>query len=134
MRNDPRANTEFNAIVSALKNPGAREAKEKELQDACKSLETHANEQQQRALKAEGANAKAIRFIKILGELIETQLKLSPYAQDVSEKRHYDIRFSADQIRMAVRWYWDVVSDSMEAALAKGAPDPADDPESPEET
>lgn len=128
MRNDPRANTEFNAVISSLKKPGAWEAKEQELRDSIKALEIRANELQQRAEKADGANVKAIRFIKILGELMETQLKLSPYAQDVSEKKHYDIRFSADQIRMATRWYWDVLSASMEATLARGAPaeDPAD--------
>lgn len=129
MRNDPRANTEFNAVISTIKKPGVWEAKEQELHASIKALETHVTELQQRALKAEGGNTKAIRFIKILGERMETQLKLSPYEQDVSEKKHYDIQFSADQVRMALRWYWDVIAAGMEAALARGGPDPADEPD-----
>lgn len=134
MRSDPRANTEFNAIISSLKNPGAREAKEQELQESIKALETHNAELKTVMTRVATAKLKAVRFIKILGPLMETQLRLSPYEQDVSQQKHYDIRFTADQVRMALRWYWDVVAESMEAALAKGAPDPADEAEEEQET
>lgn len=129
MRNDPRANTELNALISRIKSPGASEAKEQELRDTIKALEIRAAELEARAVKAETVRSKGTRFIKILGELMETQLRLSPYAQDVSEKKHYEIRFSADQVRLAVRWYWDVVADSMETTLGSGVRDPADDSE-----
>lgn len=131
MRNDPRANTDLNAIISELRNPGAREFKENELRDSIKALEIRSKELEERAQKAEAVSRKGIRFIKILGELMETQLKLTPYTQDVSERKHYDIRFSADQVRLATRWYWDVAAESMETTLGRGVRDPADDPEEP---
>jgi len=130
LRSNHQANTDFNAYVSAINNPGAQEAREQELQDSIKALETRAQELQQRAQKAEAALQKGVRFVKILGELMETQLQLTPYTQDVREAKHYDIRFSADQVRLATRWYWDVLANSMEATLTRGE-DPADDPEEP---
>jgi len=131
LRSNHQANTEFNAYVSAINKPGVQEAREHELQDSIKALEIRAQELQQRALKAETVLQKGVRFVKILGELMETQLQLTPYTQDVREAKHYDIRFSADQVRLATRWYWDVLANSMETTLTRGAPDPADDPEEP---
>lgn len=129
LRNDPRANTEYNSIVSELRNPGAQEAKEHELRVSIKALEVRNQELEERAQKAEHVAAKGVRFIKLLGELMETQLQLTPYTQDVRESKHYDIRFSADQVRLATRWYWDVAAESMEVTLSRGVQDPADDPE-----
>lgn len=127
LRNDARANTDFNAIISALTTPGASIDREKEYEAGLEAERIRANESEERAKKSEASNAKGVRFIKLLGELIESQHQLSPYVQDVSEKKHYEIRFSAAQIRMALRWYWDVLSGHMEDVLARGSKeDPLD--------
>ena len=130
LRSSHQANTEFNAYVSALTSPGASEQREKEYEAGLEAERIRAAEFEARAKKAEAVVAKSVRFIRLLGEVIESQLNLNPYVQDVSEKTHYDIRFGPGQIRMAVRWYWDVLSDKMEEVLTRDpVADPADNRE-----
>lgn len=132
LRNNHQANTEFNAYVSALTTPGASEQREKEYEAGLAAERTRATEFEERARKAEAVVVKSVRFIRLLGEAIESQLRLNPYVQDVAEKAHYEIRLGAGQIRMALRWYWDVLSDKMEEVLTRGTVvDPVDDREEP---
>lgn len=129
LRSNHQANTEFNAYVGAITTPGAGQDREKEYEAGLEAERKRATECEERAKKAEALSGKATRFIKILGELIESQHQLKPYVQDVSEKNHYDIRFSPAQIRMAMRWYWDVLSSKMEEVLSRGSEDTADSEE-----
>ena len=121
LRASNQVNTEFNAYISSLTLPGATAEREKEYENNLEAERTRASEADARAKKAEDLLTKSVRFIKVLGEVIESQLQLSPYAQDVSEKKRYEISFSAGQVRMAIRWYWDVLSTKMEDVLAKNA-------------
>ncbi len=130
LRNDPRANTDFNAILSALNSPSAAAAREQELIDSLEAERTLRTEIQTAANKNSEVTKKTVRFIKLLGEVMEPQVKLQPYAQDVSTKATYDIKFSASQVRMALRLYWDVLSSRMEEILGGDeVRDPADEVE-----
>jgi hypothetical protein len=128
LRSNTQANTEFNAYVSSITTPGAAASREKDYEEGLAAERTRADEADSRAKKAEAVVAKSVRFIRVLGEVIESQLRLNPYVQDVAEKKRYEISFSAGQVRMAVRWYWDVLSSKMEDVLATSAtPDPIED-------
>lgn len=130
MRADPLLNREFNDYVSQIQSPTAAEAREKELTDSLEAERVLRSEIQSKSTKLEEVTRKSLRFIKLLGEVIEPQVQLRPYEQDVSMKTHYDIRFNASQIRMALRLYWDAMSDFMERTLeGKGPVDPVEDPE-----
>ena len=124
LRNNNQANTEFNAYVSSLRSPGADDARAKEYEQGLEAERIRASEAEARARKAEELNSKAVRFIKLLGEAVESQLKLRPFSQDVLEKSRYEISLTPSQTRIALRWYWDVISSKMEEAIAKGAQDP----------
>lgn len=130
LRNDTRANAEFNAILSAVGNPSLGAAREQELTDSLESERTLRTEMQLELNKAKAVNEKTVRFIRLLGEVMEPQAQLRPYSQDVSTKATYDIKFNANQVRMALKLYWDVVADSMETALGgNDVVDPADQQE-----
>lgn len=129
LKNDPQANADFNAIISALKSPLSAD-REKELTDSIEAERTLRAEIQVAAEKNGTVTKRTVRFIKLLGEVIEPQVQLQPYAQDVSTKTTYTITFNATQIRMALKLYWDVLSSKMEDVLATGVVvDPADEEE-----
>ena len=121
LRTSTQVNTEFNAYVSSITSPGSVVDREKEYEDGLEAERTRADEAVARAKKTDALLDKTVRFIKILGEVIEGQLQLNPYTQDVLEKKRYEISFSAGQVRMALRWYWDVLGSKMEYVLAKNA-------------
>lgn len=130
LRNDPKANAEFNAVVISIRSPAGAADREKELRDSLDAERTLRAEMQSKAEKSSHVTIRTIRFIKLLGEVIEPQVDLKPYEQDVSTKRTYEIRFGAGQIRMALKLYWDVISDHLEAALTSStAKDPVGDNE-----
>lgn len=125
LRNNPQANAEFNAVLSTMSSSGPDRAKE--LTDSLESERTLRAELQIELNKAKATNQKVTRFIRLLGEVMEPQVQLQPYVQDVSMKTSYDIQFNAHQVRMALHLYWDVMADNMEATLSAGAVvDPAD--------
>lgn len=128
LRNDAKANTDYNAIVSQLSQPLSSVERE-QMQSAIDAERTLLAEVRTQLEKSTQLNIKAVRFIRLLGELMESQTELKPYVQDVSEKRTYSITFSADQVRFALRWYWDVLSAKMEDILRSKAMDPADESE-----
>lgn len=131
LRNDHRANTEFNAYVSSVRGRRDGGSRHEELQKELEAANSRASEAVENLKKVELTMRKAVRFIKILGEVMETQLELQPYAQDVSTKNSYKIRFSADQVRLALSWYWDVLAEKMESVLRNNVEDPADEREGP---
>lgn len=119
LRSNNQVDTEFNAYVSSVTSPGAAASREKEYEAGLAAERMRADEADARAKKAEDLLGKTTRFIKVVGEVIEGQLQLNPYVQDVSEKKRYEISFGPGQIRMALRWYWDVLGSKMEDVLAK---------------
>lgn len=127
LKNDSRANADFNAILSIARHSGINHPREKELTDSLEAERTLRAELQAAADKNSEVTKKTVRFIKLLGEVMEPQVKLKPYEQDVSTKATYDIKFNANQVRMALRLYWDVLSVRMEEILANDeVADPAD--------
>jgi hypothetical protein len=117
LRNDPTANRDFNAILTAVSAPqtSASEDTLAELELSRRNLQDTLTKLQ----KQEKTQAKILRFISLLGGVIEPQVRLSPYSQDLLTKTHYDVRFSPDQIRMALNLYWDAVGEGMENVIAR---------------
>jgi hypothetical protein len=119
LQNDAKANAEFN---SALNEVTSQDSFSAELNQALESLqksESNLQSQINKAAAYEKTAAKSIRFIRLLGELLEAQTNFSPYVEDLAEQRKYQIEFSPAQIRMALRWYWDVIGSSMESAIGR---------------
>ncbi len=114
LRNDPAANAEFQKAISSLKTRrDGGSGKEEELAAAqAKVLEL-----EKKLDEAQKTLGKALRFMQILGGVMEEQTNLHPYTQDVTDKRRYEVSFSPDQIRLALRWYWTLLHDNMEQVL-----------------
>jgi hypothetical protein len=118
LRNDPVANQQFNAAISGLSlpNTGSEEARlQKQLDDMRKSLIA----QETKVKEAGRLLMRQRAFIKLLGEVIESQTKLEPHTTDIDRGRRYDISFSPDNIRVALRLYWDILSKDMESSIAR---------------
>lgn len=130
LKRDPKANKEFQ---DALKDARGLASPPSDGEDA--ALETARRQVSElvRELQDKGkSQAKIIRFIRLLGEVMEPQLKLRRYSEDVLEHNTYNITFSANQIRLALRLYWNVVGDEMERSLAAVAVQ-ASDPDEEED-
>ncbi len=117
LRSDPQANKEFNDYVSRIKSPVDAERRTKELTDSLESERILRNETQDTLRQVRAITQKSVRFIRLLGEVIEPQVNLTPYSQDVSMRTTYEIKFNATQIRMALKLYWDVLAENMENIL-----------------
>ena len=118
LRNDPRANQEFNSALSSVRKvevSGANANLEQALQTSEDNLQSALA---QNASHVE-AQQRVLRFVKLLGELIEEQTHLQPYTQDLSMQREYSIRFSASHIRLALRLHWDIIANAVESELSR---------------
>jgi hypothetical protein len=124
-----KVNTQFNTFVSTLRQPASTSTiverldnelatTRMQLQDIAGSLE-----------EATAVRKKLEEFVISLGEVLETQVSLAPYSQDVAKKRKYSIVFTPTQVRTAMRLYWEVVALVMEDRLLRVAKveDPAAD-------
>jgi chemotaxis protein histidine kinase CheA len=126
LRQDPAANADFQKCIGKLTGTDAAKSV-KDLKSSVEAEQTLRTEAQAEAAKLKVELQKTVRFIRLIGELMESQTELSPYAQDVSEKKSYDIRFDANQIRRALQYYWATVAGDMEAVLTRPeANDPLD--------
>lgn len=126
LRKDPLANRDFQTCLSDLKHPppSTDPVITPAMLDA---VNLRLREAQEALSKQDRVNVKTVRFIRLLGEVIESQTKLQPYSQDASAREQYKIMFSPEQIRMVLRLYWDVIADDMERKLVRV--DPAADRE-----
>jgi hypothetical protein len=91
----------------------------KDLQEQLARSEGNLQDQLTKTGTAVRAQEKTVRFIRLLGEILEAQTNFRPYVEDMAEKRKYTIEFSPAQIRMALRLYWDVVGQAMESTIAR---------------
>lgn len=118
LRNDPVANREFNACLTEVNAPTRAEA-------PSSALETALDAQTKLILEVTELKTQAVkmrRFIDILGAVIEPQVHLRPYIQDAAVQGTYDIKFSSNQLRMALRLYWDSVAQRMEDKVELNSP------------
>jgi hypothetical protein len=118
LRNDPVANQQFNAAISGLRLSPADDDEPK-LQKQLDEARKQTKAQEGKVQEASKLLQRQRSFIKILGETIEAQTNLEPYSADIDKGRKYNIEFSPDQIRVALRLYWDVTSQDMEASIAR---------------
>jgi hypothetical protein len=121
LRRDPQANTEFNAALNEVSTDGGSGEIIKDLQEQLAQSESNLQEQLTKTTAALRAQERTVRFIRLLGELLEAQTNFKPYVEDIAEQRKYSIEFSPAQIRMALRLYWDVVGQAMESTIARTA-------------
>ena len=119
LQNDARANAEFNAVLNECSSQESSSAELNQALEELRRSETNLQEQLNKATSAERTLEKSIRFIRLLGELLEAQTNFSPYTEDLAEKRKYNIEFSPAQIRLALRWYWDVLGSAMENSITR---------------
>lgn len=114
LKSDPSANKEFNELLSRVTNPVQVNAAVLEsLQKSETNLQA-ALDQNTRLLKTKD---KQQRLIRLLGAVMEDQVDFKPYNEDVTTGRKYNIKFDANQIRMVLRIYWDLVAAEMEAKI-----------------
>lgn len=128
LRNDPVANQQFNAAVSGLSLPrGSTNANQ--MESALNSARQKVQEQAEEIAKFEAIRKRLTGFISLLGEVIESQVKLDAYSSDIDTRRKYSIVFTPDQIRLALRMHWDILAHSMENSIVRivGIADPADE-------
>jgi hypothetical protein len=119
LRRDPQANTEFNAALNEVATDGGTGEIIKDLQEQLARSEGNLQDQLTKTGTAVRAQEKTVRFIRLLGEILEAQTNFRPYVEDMAEKRKYTIEFSPAQIRMALRLYWDGVGQAMESTIAR---------------
>ena len=119
LRNDPVANAQFNAAISGLATPRrVGGSSEEQLEKSLAQAREKVTELTILLNKSKVAYEKSARCLRVLGEVIEAQLDLRPYSQDALEDRKYKIEFGPDQIRLALRLYWDALAYAMEDSLA----------------
>lgn len=133
LRNDPTANREFQSCISSMSQPD--DAEEQTQVNELNLTRASLHEALARVEATNKKQEKVTRFIMLLGGLLEKQAHLNPYAQDLLTKTQYEITFSPDQIRMALKLYWDVVGEKMEQTIARtvAVDDPADEREYPDD-
>lgn len=115
LKNDPTANAQFQACLSAAigqgGSPGIDEIKLKTDLEKMQSELSKLVAKHQKLLQTAD---KAKRVIKLLGGIVEPQLQLKPYVQDISEEREYIIKFSPRNIRLFLQMHWDLISQETE--------------------
>lgn len=110
LRGNTKANTQFNAFVSSLRQPASTSTIVARLDDELASTRMQVQSMARSLEEAEAVRRKLEEFVISLGEVLETQVSLAPYSQDVARKRKYTIVFTPSQVRTAMRLYWEVVS------------------------
>lgn len=118
LKRDPVANAQFNAAINEVNNsllagvePGGKRAIELDISN--KSLAELSGKYQHLV-----DNTRRVRkLLRLLGEVIEPQCNLKPYTQDVEERTVYEIKFNADQIRLALSLHWELIGQETEASI-----------------
>ena len=115
LKNDPIANQQFQQALAGSTNSGLSTSRttERELARLTLRIETllkdHAAEKA--TLKEQGG------IIKLLGEAMEPQVHLRPYTQDIAEDGHYEVKFTAHQVREILRIHWHLIAMEAEAII-----------------
>lgn len=118
LKNDPVANQQFNAALSGLV-PAHTATRETQLQTELETARKKVISLEAQIKKDEATKYKQASFIKLLGDAVESQVQLDPYAKDINTGRKYNIEFTPDQVRVAMRLHWDLIAGSMETEIAR---------------
>lgn len=120
LKNDSRANVEFNAAILEMTRFNARgNTVDAELVERLETSESNLQEYIEKYNEMEKLTEATVRFIRLLGENIEVQTQLTPYVEDLAKDKDYSIHFTAVQIRLALHLHWDVIGASMENAIGR---------------
>ena len=136
LQGNHQANSEFNVFAASVKGRKQDleevERLEAALADARLRLQNAANDLRH----AEDACRRFEACVISCGEVMESQVSLAPYSQDVAAKRKYNISFTSTQVRTALRLYWEVLALSVERNVVRVAKveDPAADRAGEEDT
>lgn len=119
LKNDPKANAEFNAAITDMVGANAQGVVEKELQEKLETSEANLQEFIRKYEVMMKLTESTVRFIRLLGEIIELQTELTPYTEDLAKLKQYTIKFTSAQIRLALHLHWDVIGAAMESEIGR---------------
>ena len=119
LKNDPKANSEFNAAIADVTGVNVRARTESDLQDKLERSETNLNIYIDKVRSMTKLAESTVQFIRLLGEIIEEQTQLTPYTEDLLKSKDYTVHFTAVQIRLALHLHWDVIGQAMENDIAR---------------
>ncbi len=120
LKNDTVANQQFNACLDEVskwrpKFDGSVANNERLVQQLSELHATH-----KELLEF---SKKAKKLLARFGAVIEPQVHLKPYTEDIAEKNEYVIKFTAAQIRAVLVLHWEVVAHNTEDIIAGRAVD-----------
>lgn len=129
LQENRQANSEFNVLTSATRGDQRDTAEIERLETALADARTRLQNAMHDLHHAEDACKRFEACVISCGEVMESQVSLAPYSQDVATKRKYNIRFTATQVRTALRLYWEVLALGVERNVVRVAKieDPAAD-------
>jgi len=119
LKNDPKANSEFNAAIADVTGVNVRARTESDLQDKLERSETNLNIYIDKVRSMTKLAESTVQFIRLLGEIIEEQTEITPFTEDLAKMKSYKVKFTSTQIRLALRLHWDVIGASMESEIGR---------------
>lgn len=115
LKNDPQANAQFNKAISDLMLPVQSQSTVAFERDALSERLLETLTKLQKVTEAYSAVRKQVT---LLGNVLEPQVHLSAYTQDLADDAQYKVTFSAEQVRAALSMHWDIVAQSVEDRIA----------------
>lgn len=119
LKNDTAANIEFNAAIADVAKTNIPGTVEKDLTEQLVQSENNLQEYIEKYKLMEKLTEATVRFIRLLGETIEEQTKLTPYTDDLLIAKEYTVHFTAAQIRLALHLHWDVIGQALENEILR---------------
>lgn len=119
LRQDTVANAQFNACLSAQQSSFMEDADAGSVSAmSLAKCEKNLAETLQKYTDILRTTSRVRRLITLLGTVIEPQVALKPYTQDLEERSSYEITFNASQIRQALGMYWDLLTREAEDKIS----------------
>lgn len=115
LKNDTTANLQFNQVIASLS--GGFVSASKDNDQTAQRQRQLLNEKETELTALRKTLKEQQEIITLLGEVIEPQTHLRPYTQDISDAGTYMVRFTAHQIREALRLHWQLIAQQTEAIL-----------------
>lgn len=125
LKDDPIANQQFNQVLSGIRSGVITDVKttEQDLRQTTERLNLLLKTREEERTRLEDQRT----VITLLGETIEPQVHLRPYTQDIAKDSHYDVTFSAHEIREILRLHWRLIAEEAEATIRGSATTNPDD-------